>query len=173
MNQRPQRNEYGDYHERYISLVPAEGDLTALLKQQTESMVSLFSGLGEEQGAYRYAPEKWSIKEVIGHLTDNDRIMSYRLLRIARGDSTPLPGYEEDLFVAEGAFDRFTLQEVIHHYAAVRASTLALFASLSEEAWLRTGTASGTGISARAQACLILGHELHHLNILKERYLTV
>jgi len=171
MNQRPERHEYSDFQAKYVALVPEEGDLSDIFREQSDKMYAFLEELSEEQGNYRYAPEKWSIKQMLGHLTDNDRIMSYRLLRIARGDSTPLTGYEENDLVAGGDFDRFSLKELIEHYRLVRESTLALVASLPEEAWTRMGTASNSPISARAQTCVLIGHELHHLNILHERYL--
>lgn len=171
MDQRPNKNEYLEVQEKYVALVPSEGDLLTILKEQTEVMHSLLSGLTEEQGSYRYAPEKWSIKQVIGHLTDNDRIMSYRLLCFARGEQAPMPGYEENDYAAAGEFDRCTLEQMIGHYRTVRESTIALVASLPEDSWTRTGNFYDISMSVRAQACLIIGHERHHMNILKERYL--
>lgn len=172
MNQRPSEEEYNEYQSRYINLVPPEGELGVILREQTQAMLDLFNGLTEEQGAYRYAPGKWSIKEMIGHLTDNDRIMSYRLLCFARGEQAPLPGYEENEYAAAGQFDRFTLQEMVTHYRIVRESTLALVDSLPEEVYTRRGNFGGVAMSVRAQLCLIIGHELHHRRILQERYLN-
>ncbi|KWX85043.1 squalene-hopene cyclase [Paenibacillus riograndensis] len=171
MNQRPQPGEYSEFPARYISLVPPEGELAAVLREQSNLMYDLLDRLSEEQGSYRYAEGKWSIKQMLGHLTDNDRIMSYRLLAIARGEKAPLPGYEENDYAAAGEFERFTLSEMVQHYKLVRQSTIALLESLPEEAWTRMGTASGNPISVRAIACVIIGHELHHLGVLKERYL--
>ncbi|WP_019909699.1 DinB family protein [Paenibacillus sp. HW567] len=171
MIQRPERSEYSDYTARYVSLVPSEGELATILRVQSDLTFELLGGLTEEQGSYRYAPDKWSVKQLIGHLTDNDRIMSYRLLAIARGEQAPLPGYEENSYAAAGDFDRFTLQDLVRQYKLVRQSTLALLESLPEEAWSRMGTASSAPISVRAIACVIIGHELHHLAVLKERYL--
>lgn len=172
MNQRPEKNEYLEVSERYIALVPADGDLAVILREQSRNLFDLLGALSEEQGNYRYAPEKWSIKQMIGHLIDNDRIMSYRLLCFARGDQAPLPGYEENDYVAAGDFDRFTLQELVNQYKIVRQSTQVLLESLPEDAWTRRGMFNSTAMSVRAQACLIIGHELHHLNVLKERYLN-
>ncbi|WP_340024582.1 DinB family protein [Paenibacillus sp. FSL K6-1096] len=172
MNQRPSKEEYNEFQWTYVKLVPPEGEMRVMLREQTQAMLELFNGLTEEQGAYRYAPGKWSIKEMIGHLTDNDRIMSYRLLCFARGEQAPLPGYEQNDYVAAGSFDRFTLQEMITHYRIVRESTLALVDSLPEEVYTRKGSFGGVAMSVRAQLCVIIGHELHHLRILKERYLN-
>lgn len=171
MSQRPEKSEYLEHQEGYVSLVPAEGDLITLLREQSKEVFKLLEGLTEEQGSYRYAPDKWSIKQMIGHLTDNDRIMSYRLLCFARGEQEMLPGYEEKDYVAAGDFDRFTLKEMILHYRIVRESTLALLESLPEDSWTRAGVFFSIPMTARAQACLIIGHERHHLNILQERYL--
>ncbi|MBT2290714.1 DinB family protein [Paenibacillus albidus] len=171
MNSRPERQEYAEYYAEYIALVPSEGEYHLLLEQQSQQVQAMFGGLSEEKGDYRYAPGKWSIKEVLGHLIDTERIMSYRLLRIARGDKTPLAGFEEGDYVAAAGFGRFTLQELLGQYKAVRESTLALVASLPEEVSTRVGTANGNPISARAQAAILIGHELHHMNIIRERYL--
>jgi uncharacterized damage-inducible protein DinB len=172
MYQRPAQGEYTEFQSGYISLVPPEGDLRVILRDQTQHVLALLGGLTEQQGEYRYAPGKWSIKEVIGHLTDNDRIMSYRLLCFARGEQAPLPGYEENDYAAAGEFDRFTLEEMITHYRIVRESTLALLDSLPEDSYTRTGSFGGVAMSVRAQASLIIGHELHHLRVLHERYLN-
>ncbi|WP_151734364.1 DinB family protein ['Paenibacillus yunnanensis' Narsing Rao et al. 2020] len=171
MHQRPEANEYNEFQKGYIAHVPAEGDLREILREQTETLTGLFGSLSEEQGNYRYAPEKWSIKELIGHLTDNDRIMSYRLLCFARGEEALLPGYEEKGYVAAGNFGRFTLAEMVQHYRIVRQSTQALLDSLEDDAWTRAGRFGGVQMTVRAQAALIIGHELHHLQVLKERYL--
>jgi hypothetical protein len=173
MNKRPESSEYGDFYAKYVALVPEEGELVSILGEQSVRTFAFLEELSEEQGNYRYAPEKWSIKQMIGHLTDNERIMSYRLLRIARGDGTPLAGYEENDYVQAGDFDRFSMKEMLAHFKIVRGSTLALLASLPEESWTRTGTANHAPMSVRAQACVLIGHELHHLNVLKERYLNL
>lgn len=172
MSQRPEQGEYTEFQRGYISLVPPEGDLKVILRDQTQRVLALFESLTEEQGEYRYAPGKWSIKSVIGHLTDNDRIMSYRLLCFARGEQAPLPGYEENDYAAAGRFDRFTLAEMIAHYRIARESTLALLDSLPEESYTRSGSFGGVAMTVRAQAALIIGHELHHLRVLRERYLN-
>ncbi|EPY03862.1 hypothetical protein PAALTS15_29021 [Paenibacillus alvei TS-15] len=166
----PLAAEYGEGFANYINLVPA-GDLREMLAEQLEHTTELFANLSKEQGDYRYAPGKWSIKEVIGHIADTERVMAYRLLRIARGDQTPLPGFDENLFMSGSTFDSMPLSELIEDYRAVRESTLTLLRGLTDEAVLRTGTSNNATISARALAYMIAGHELHHLNVLKERYL--
>ncbi|MFD1772344.1 DinB family protein [Paenibacillus rhizophilus] len=172
MSQRPKKGEYAEFNQNYMELVPEEGGFAEVLLEQSDAAFALFEGLTEEQGGYRYAPEKWSVKQLLGHLTDSDRIMAYRVLRLSRGDETPLPGYDENDFVNAAGFDSYSLEELIRQYKATRQSTLALFAAISEEAWTRKGNTNGHPITARAQACLLIGHELHHLNIIKERYLN-
>jgi len=146
--------------------------LLHILERQQQETVSLVDELTEEQGYYRYAPDKWSLKEALGHIVDNERIMSYRLLRIARGDTTPLPGYDQDVLVPGARFDLFPLAQLVEDYIAVRKATLTLLRGLTDEAWLRKGTASNVTISARALACVIAGHEIHHIRIIRERYLN-
>jgi hypothetical protein len=171
MLMRPSIGEYNDYFERYVRLVP-EGDIRDILTQSLKNTIDLFSAVTEDQAEYRYAPGKWSLKEVLGHITDNERIMGYRLLRIARGDKTPLSGYDQDALMSGASFDMYTLQSVVDDYAAVRRATLTLLRGLSEEAWSRTAVVSSTESSARAWAYIIAGHELHHMNVLKEKYLN-
>lgn len=166
----PLKAEYGETFANYINLVPA-GDLQEMLAEQLEHTTELFENLSKEQGDYRYAPGKWSIKEVIGHIADTERVMAYRLLRIARGDQTPLPGFDENLFMSGSTFDSMPLSELIEDYRAVRQATLTLLRGLTDEAVQRIGTSNNATISARALAYMIAGHELHHLNVLKERYL--
>ncbi|MFS0556493.1 DinB family protein [Brevibacillus sp. 179-C9.3 HS] len=170
MLRRPERDEYAHYFDYYVGLVP-EGELQTILTQQGESVVALFSSLAQEQIEYRYAPGKWTVKEVLGHLVDSERIMSYRLLRIARGDKTPLIGFDENAFVEGALYQQRELSDLIEEYKAVRSSTVAQVRGISPEAWLRTGLANGNQLSARTLAYVIAGHEAHHCKILKERYL--
>ncbi|MCL6458734.1 MAG: DinB family protein [Gorillibacterium sp.] len=171
MNIRPANTEYSPYHEQYISEVP-EGDIIGILTQSLEATVQLLSNLSEDKGNARYAPGKWSLKEVLGHINDNERIMSYRLLRIARGDATPLAGYDQDELMKGVSFDSCTLASLVEEYTYLRRSTLSLLHGLSEEAWARRGIVGGGEISAKAWAYIIAGHELHHLKVIKERYLA-
>ncbi len=167
---RPRDDEYGPYYAGYIARVP-QGDVRELLAEQVAATLRLIASIGEERGAYRYAPGKWSIKEVLGHLIDVERIMGYRALRIARGDPTPLPGFEQDDYVRQGGFDRRTLRDLGAEFDAVRQATLHLFRHLDEDALGRRGTADGVSITPRALAYIIAGHELHHVEILRARYL--
>lgn len=172
MSWRPQIEEYDKVFENYIALVPKEGSLEELLREQGKAVNALFGELSEEQGSYRYAPGKWSLGQLLGHLIDSERIMSYRLFRISRGDSTSLPGFDQNFFVEAGQYDSYTLKELIPLYEASRQSTLVLVGSIRDEAWTRMGNANGHAISAGAQLTLMIGHERHHLNIIKERYLV-
>lgn len=167
---RPQPNEYAPFYDRYISLVP-DNDILHALDEQRRQTVLLLSGRSEADGDLRYAPGKWSLKEVLGHLNDTERIMSYRALRFARNDATPIDGYEQDDYVRNSPFARTCLAELIEDYIAVRRATLSLFRNLDEPAWTRKGVANKYEISVRALAYVIAGHELHHRRILEEKYL--
>ncbi|MBP1995084.1 DinB family protein [Paenibacillus eucommiae] len=171
MTNRPSSEEYGAYYEQYIGLVP-DGDVSGILTQGLEDTTRLLSGVPEQQGSYRYAAGKWSLKEVLGHITDTERIMSYRLLRIARGDKTPLAGYDQDDFIKGASFDSSTLAELIEDYTFVRRSTLTLLRGLPDEAWSRSGSANQSELTARALAYIIAGHELHHIKVITEKYLA-
>lgn len=167
---RPESGEYAPYYGTYISKVTAP-DLARALEAQLASTTSLLAGLTEAQAAYRYAPGKWTLREVIGHLADAERIFAYRLLCIARGDTTPLPGFDENTYVPAGEFERRPIASVAAEFGAIRMATLALLESLSAAALARMGTASGKPVSARALAWIIAGHEIHHLGVIRERYL--
>jgi uncharacterized damage-inducible protein DinB len=172
MDKMPATYEYADYYQTYVKLVP-EGDIFQILNEQMKETVTMLSALSEPQSEFRYAPGKWSIKEVIGHITDTERIMSYRLLSIARGETASLPGYDENQYVEEANFDSQSLKDLLDHFACVRQSTIHLIKSLSGVALSRKGTANNNEVTARALITIIAGHELHHRNIIKERYLKL
>ncbi len=167
---RPQPGEYAPYYDRYISLVPGN-DVLAALDDQRRQMLLLLSGRTEADGELRYAPGKWSVKEVLGHINDTERIMSYRALRIARGDATPIDGFEQDDYVRNGQFGRWPLSDLIEDYIAMRRATVSLLRHLDEAAWTRRGVANKNEVTVRALAYVIAGHELHHRGILEEKYL--
>ena len=167
---RPQPGEYTPYYDRYISLVPASDILAALEDQRRETLL-LLCGRTETDGDLRYAPDKWSLKELLGHVNDTERIMSYRALRISRGDATPIEGYEQDDYVRNGPFARRPLADLIEDYIAVRRATVSLFRNLDEAAWSRRGVANKNEVTVRALAYIIAGHELHHRRVLEEKYL--
>ena len=169
MLRRPDPSEYHETFARSVQQVP-NGDVLEILAAEIEDTSELLSGVGEERAGYRYGPDKWSIKQVIGHLVDSERIMSYRALRFARGDKTSLPGYDENAFVDQANFDRQRLQDLADELRAVRAASLALFKSFDEEMLLKGGTASGFEFTVRALVYQIAGHEIHHKKILRDRY---
>ena len=168
--QRPASSEYAPSFQKYVDLVSGCGIL-AVLDDQIGDTRALIASISESEGGHRYAPGKWSIREVIGHLSDAERIFAYRALRFARGDETPLSGFDENTYIAPGGFDRRTLADLMEEFAAVRRATVALFRGLDEDAWGRCGTANRNDCSVRALAWIIAGHERHHVSILRERYL--
>jgi hypothetical protein len=170
MLKKPEPAEYAAYYREYAELVP-EGKVLEILEVQIKELEELLADFTEEQLLFRYAPGKWSVKEVIGHMTDTERVMGYRAMRIARGDQTPLPGFQEEEYVKNADFDRLSIQELLGHFSAVRQATIHLFKSFRPEDWLKRGTANGYRISVRALAYIIAGHALHHQKIIRERYL--
>ena len=166
---RPESGEYAPYYDRYISLIPGN-DILSTLEAQCREMLVLLCGRDDNDGNFRYAPGKWSLKEVLGHVCDTERIFAYRALRIARGDRTPIEGFEQDDYIRNGPFASCPIADLIDDYIAVRRATLTLFRNLDETAWTRRGIASKNEISVRAVAYLIAGHELHHKRIFEERY---
>lgn len=168
---RPGSDEYAPYYEKYVSLVP-EGDVITTLKRQLDSTLALIRGLNESQGANRYAPDKWSIKELLGHIIDTERIFGYRALRFARNDKTPLPGYEQDDYVRNANFDGRQLSDLANEFEGVRRSNIELFKSFTEDAWSRCGTANDYEVTVLALAHIIAGHEAHHVGILRTRYFS-
>lgn len=166
---RPAPHEYAPYYARYLEKVP-EGPLLALLEDQLKALEDRLGALEEDAALRRYAPGKWSIKELVGHLADAERIMAYRLLRIARGDATPLPGFEEDAYVQTARFDRLALSDLLEEIKAVRRASLLLIRHLDAEDFARRGSANNNPVSAAALAHLIYGHTAHHLEVLRERY---
>lgn len=167
---RPDSREYAPYYARYVDLVP-DGDVLDILERQLDEILELLSGITPERAGYRYAVGKWSIKEVIGHVMDVERVFVYRALRFARNDTTPLPGFEQDDYVAVGNYDLRPLADIGGEYRTVRAASIAFFQSLDPETAMRRGVASGVEFSVRTIPYILAGHERHHLNILRERYL--
>jgi hypothetical protein len=166
---RPQVGEYAPYYERYLSLVEGNDILTTLDNQRRQMML-LLSGRDDAEGNFRYAPDKWTAIQVLGHVCDTERIFAYRALRIARGDQMPIEGFEQDDYVKNGPFLTLTLADMVEEYIAVRRATLTLFRNLDEPAWSRRGVANKNEVSVRAIAYTVAGHELHHRRILEEKY---
>lgn len=167
---RPASNEYAPYYETYVRLV---SDPLQQLRDQPGQLRQLMQPLSEEQALLRYAPGKWSLKESLVHIIDTERIFAYRALRIARGDTTALPGFEQDAYVPASGADERPLRNILAEYEAVRAATLCLLDSLRPQDFDRQGTASNNPVSVRAMAYMLAGHEAHHLQILRERYLPL
>jgi hypothetical protein len=166
---RPEPDEIPSHYVGYVKRV-TEVDPVMVCAAQIEETAALLRGVSEPDAMYRYGRGKWSIKEVVGHLTDVERIMAYRALRIARGDTTPLPSFDENAYVPVAKFDNRSLADLVGELRTVRAATLALLRTFDAEAWLRRGTASGKPVSVRALAYVIPGHERHHVEILRTRY---
>lgn len=167
---RPQPSDYAAYYEKYISLVPGT-DILGVLEAQRMLMTQLLSARSEREGNFRYATDKWTVKEVVGHITDTERIFAYRALRISRGDKTPIEGFEQDDYVKNGGFNDRTLADLAGDFAQVRGASLALFLGLAGDAWQQRGVANKNEVTVRALAFIIAGHELHHRRILEEKYL--
>lgn len=168
---KPQPEEVPPYFTRYVDKVVG-ADVLAVLERQAAEVQALLGGLTDAQADYRYEPEKWNIREIIGHLADAERIFVYRALAFARADATPLPGFEEDEYVANARFAERPLADLLNELATVRAATLAFFRGLNDAELSRTGTAGQRTVTVRALASVIAGHEAHHLGVIRERYLT-
>jgi uncharacterized damage-inducible protein DinB len=166
---RPTASDYAPAHAAYVALVPEDDVVSAIEKQSSETQ-KLLATLDEARAAFRYAEGKWSIKEVFGHISDSERIFAYRALAIARGESQPLPGFDENAYNANAGFDHWKLGDLAEMYALSRRATIVFFRNLSEEAWERRGIASDFPVSVRGLAYVIVGHERHHLKVLRERY---
>ena len=166
---RPAADESAPFYHGYIEKVPGE-QVGEYLAAQLGEVERLLAPLDDAAARFRYAPDKWSVKEVLGHLCDAVRIFAYRLLRIARADATPLPGFDENAYVPPADFDSRPLGELLREFQAIRASTITLAEGLPSAAWERRGQASGKSISARALAYIMVGHVTHHLGVLLDRY---
>jgi hypothetical protein len=164
----PAADEYGQHHSRYISLVPS-GNILVTLAAQIEETFTVLRGVSEADAVRKQPPYLWSLKDVVGHMTDTERIFAYRALRFARQDPTPLPAFDQDDYVRTAQFDARPLADLLAEFAAVRQASLALFRGLDPDAWHRRGTASGSSISVRAIAHILAGHERHHAAILRSR----
>ena len=168
---RPDPNEYNPYYETYIKLVP-EGHVLKTLSDQIIYLQTVLSRIPKDREDYCYAQGKWTIKEVIGHLIDTERIMAYRALAIARREKGALPGYDENKYVAEANFNYRTLSDLAQEFSLVRAANISLFKTFNEENLNEIGNANNNSISVRALLFIIAGHPTHHLNVLKTRYLV-
>jgi hypothetical protein len=169
---RPAETEHLPYYSKYISLVP-EGDIVETLARQSQETCSLLRTIPPTKADHRYAPDKWTIKEVVGHVIDGERVFAYRALRFARADTTELAGFEENDYVANGSFNDTTLEKLANEFDYLRRANVLFFKHLNDDAWQRRGTANGAEVSVRALAYIIAGHELHHVKLLKTLYLKL
>lgn len=168
---RPSSGEYAEYYGQYIRLVP-DGDIVATLRGQIDPTLSLLRAISDDRWDYRYAPGKWSTKEVLGHLVDAEWIFTNRALRFARGDATPLPGMDQDEFVAGADFAARPPASILREFEHLRAANVALFESFTPEILGRAGVASECPFTVRSILYVIAGHELHHRGVLENRYLS-
>jgi hypothetical protein len=167
---RPTSDEHNPYYSKYIALVPDDNlSIAGILADQHHDTVDLLRK-AKSKGDHAYAPGKWTDKQVIGHVSDSERVFAYRALRFARGDETALPGFDQDTFMAGSNFQSRTMEDLLEELWSVRAATLSLAKSLPESALSKRGTASGSPVTVRALLYIIAGHERHHVGILKERY---
>ncbi len=169
LSRRPDPSEFAPFYANYIAQV-TDGDLVATLERQTGETSAFITSMPDARRTYRYAEGKWSIAETLLHVIDSERVFAYRMLRIARGDTTDLPGFDQDAYVPASKADQRSLLSLQAEFTAVRSSTLQLIRNLGDDVWDRHGRANGYGVSARALAWICAGHEAHHLRILRERY---
>ena len=167
---RPEKTEYAEFYADYVALVEGT-DIIGALRNQLADLRNLLAGISPEKEIYRYAADKWSVREIIGHLIDGERVFSYRALRFSRGDETALAGFEQDFYVAESNFSAVKLADLLEEFSALRQSNILFFANLTGEMWDRKGTASEAKISVRALAYVMVGHVAHHADVLQTRYL--
>ncbi len=168
--ERPQSDEFAPYYATYINKV-AEGDIVQLLEGQIAEYRRALGNLDEAKALFRYSPGKWTVKEVVGHVIDSERVFAYRALRFARADETPLPGFDENHFVSNATFNSRPLDELLAEFESVRRGNVALFRSFTPEVAARRGTANSISVSVRAIVYITAGHAAHHLGILREKYL--
>ena len=165
----PERTEATPYYFTYIDRI-ISADIVSRLESQLDEVSTFLSGISEEKSLYRYAPGKWTIREVVGHMIDAERVFAYRALSFARGEGAALPSFDENEWAATSNAGGRTLKELVDEFAVVRAATLALFHGFSDKGFARSGVASNNHITVRAIAYIVAGHEHHHVNILRERY---
>ena len=168
---KPEKAEYDAYYENYVSLVGG-GGLLPTLAGQPAALNEIFGQMPDERGSYAYAEGKWTIKELLGHINDGERMFAYRVLRISRGDATPIEGFEQDGYIENARSNSRSIADLIEEFRLLRAANMLMLNNLTEQDWLRMGTASGLPVSVRALAYIMAGHVTHHVNILRERYLA-
>ena len=167
---RPESDEHLAYYATYIDRV-RDGDIVETLEQDTPETLEFLRSIPESRFGYRYAPGKWSVKQIVGHLADGERVFQYRAWRFSRGDTTPVPGFDENLYVDNAPFDDVSMPDLIGEFESLRRASIHLFSSMTEEMFARRGVANGSEISVRAIAFIIAGHVTHHMGVLRDRYL--
>lgn len=167
----PNSNEYAEFYAGYVQRATSKGDVLAALPNQIDKIQAALGNLSDEQALFRDAPNEWTIKEVMGHLNDVERVFSYRLLRVSRNDSTPIPGFEQNDYVREAGFDSHPIKDLIQEFEHLRRANILAIQNMTDEAALRVGVASGYPVSARALIFMLVGHVDHHLESLNEKYL--
>ncbi|HXT64586.1 MAG TPA: DinB family protein [Pyrinomonadaceae bacterium] len=168
---RPLENEYAPYFENYISKATEE-DILPAMRSQVDELDVLLDRVSPEHETFRYAEGKWSIREIVGHLIDGERVFGYRALCIARGETQNLPGFDQDQYMLTAPFDGVDLEDLLSEFRLVRLSNIAMMRTFDEAAWTRIGTANGNPVSVRALAYVMVGHTRHHMGVLRERYLV-
>src|SRR4030095_15177364 len=171
MKGRPQSEEAAPYYFTYINQVVGDGDIVEIVERQLDDSLALFSTISEEQSLYRYAPEKWSVRQLLNHVTATERATAFRAFWFARGFETPLPSYDQDIAAAGAEADTVSWAKHVEEFGTVRRSTITLFRNMPSGAWMRSGIASDNPFTVRALAFIIAGHLAHHITILRERYL--
>lgn len=166
----PEKTEYDPYYEKYISLV--DDDLLARLPAQPAELRDVFATYGEENGTFSYGAGKWTVKELLGHIIDGERMFAYRAFRISRGDATPIEGFEQDGYIENAHANARSMDDLLDEFELLRLANVIFFQNLNDTDWRRMGTASGLPISVRALGYIMAGHVIHHVNILNERYIV-
>lgn len=172
LTQRPEADEYDPYYAGYVASVPAGVNISEFLASGMRQTAETFGAFPQRDWGFRYAPGKWSVREVGVHMADTERVMAYRALRISRADATPLPGFDQDAWVPHSGAEGRSLDSIVDELTRIRQATLAFVSSLTDEQWKQRGTASDAGVSVRALVWIIAGHEAHHLDVLNDRYLS-
>ena len=169
----PTADEYAPFYADYVQRAQAKGDVIAALPQQIEDIRSALGKLNDKQARFRNGPEEWSIKEIVSHLIDTERVFSYRLLRVSRNDKTPLPGFEQEDFVREAGADELAFDDLLSEFEYLRLANMLAIKNISEESVARVGSASGAAVSAKALIFMLVGHVEHHMASLHEKYLPL
>jgi hypothetical protein len=168
---RPENNEYAPFYEGYVSSIP-ETDILSVLHEQPKELTALFAGMPEDRGSFAYAPGKWTLKELLGHIIDAERVFSYRAHRFSHGDTTPLSSFDQDIYVGNGRASGRTIESLILEFSFLRLANMEFAKTLRDDDLDLTGTASGAEVTVRALLFIMAGHVRHHMNIIRERYLT-